>query len=142
MSDPSYALQKAVYDALTGSSELVAFIGTVKVGTINTAKVFHRVPDGTPLPYVHIGQDQIIADEDSLGVFSDCYATIHVFSATMPELKQIVGKVRAALAVDLPLVGFNVQMGRLVDVIYRTDEDGNSQIEHAVMTFNYIAQTV
>lgn len=129
MTDPSYALQKAVFDALIASNA---------VGS----KVYHRVPAGTALPYIFIGQDQIIPDEDSAGEFSDCYATIHVFAETMPALKLIVGAVRNALARDLPLIGFNVQLGRLDNVTYRTDTDGEEQIEHAIMTFAYTAQAL
>ena len=122
MSDPSYALQKSVYDALVASG-------------VASSRVFHRVPQGTPLPYIHIGHDQIITDYIAGADFNDCTVTIHAFAKAAPELKLIVGLIRNALDRQITLVGFGVHEWGLERVEYMTDPDGLT--EHAVLEFRY-----
>ncbi|HEY0011558.1 MAG TPA: DUF3168 domain-containing protein [Allosphingosinicella sp.] len=124
MSDPSYAIQKAVYDAL------------IAAGAANS-RVYHRVPDGAPLPYVHIGQDQIFAAYEA-GEFSECHVVVHGFAETMPGLKLLVGTIRDALDKPLTLVGFDCHEATYESTRYMTDSSGLT--EHAVVEFVYMVQ--
>jgi hypothetical protein len=124
MADPSYALQKAVFEALDA------------IEAVPSGRVLHRVPDGTPLPFIHIGDDEIFAEYEA-GEFSECIVTVHAFEDTKPKLKLIVAKVREALDAQLVLDGFGCHEWEFILVRYMTD-DGVT--EHAVIEFRYLVQ--
>ncbi len=123
MTDPSYALQKGIYDTLTAAA-------------IGTDNIFHTVAQGTALPWVIIGDDQILSDYEA-GPFSECFATIHVYGAK-PDFKEIAMKVRVALDAPLTLDGFTIMEVWFEQTNYITEID--KQIGHAVMTFRYLIQ--
>lgn len=137
MLDPSYALQQAVYATLSQSNGLTSLIGTVRVGSENLPKIFHRVPADTPLPFVNIGQDTVYGRDES-GDFSECEITVHVFAATMPQAKQITAKVTEALKTLSSLDGFTIHETHLGTVRHMTDPDGMTA--HSVVEFEYLVQ--
>lgn len=120
--DPSYALQKAVYETITAAS----------VG----ATVYYTVPAGASLPWCVIGDDQILSDYES-GDFSECYVTVHVHGKK-PAFKTIAGKVREALDTFIVMDDFTVVEAWFDDTKYMTESD--AQLGHAVLTFRYLVQ--
>lgn len=131
MTDPSYALQKAIYDALVARPELTALIGGAK------PRVYDSVPATAVLPYVTIGEDTVTTDYEAGADFSDCNPSIHVWSAGpgWPETKRIVAQVRAALETQLSLDGFTVCEFELQDVQYLPLDEDNTR--HAVVQMYY-----
>lgn len=132
--DPSHNLQKAVYAALTSAPVLPKVPLATDTRTM-VWPVFHRVPENQPVPFVVIGDDQILADYDAAD-FSECHVIVHVFASSMPELKLIVAKVRAALDQHIEIEGFDTAEAQFMSTRYMTDPDGAT--EHAVIEFQYL----
>lgn len=122
MIDPSHALQKAVYEALIASG-------------VASGRVFSRVPDKTPLPFVYIGQDQIIGRDDAAD-FSECFVTVDAYAATLPELKLMVGTIRQALHKQIELDGFTCCEWHFDSIRYIASVDEST--EHAVIELSYL----
>lgn len=128
MSEPSYAIQKAVFDALIAAN--ISGIG---------AKVYSRVPATAALPYLEIGNDQIIGDDGS-GDYFDCYVEVQAFAKSKAELKHIVAAIYAALFTGLTLVGFTAHEFHHNSTRHLTEESGSDLIENAIMEFEYKVQ--
>ena len=122
MIDPSYPLQKAVYDTLIDSG-------------VVAGKVYHTVPDGTALPYCYIGDD-IIQAEYEAGRWSRCTVIVDVFAATKPQCKLIAGQVREALDIDLEIEGFVVAEAYYMGTQYVREPNGLTS--HAVIELEYL----
>lgn len=129
MAEPSFALQKAVYLALISPS--ISGVGT---------KVFHRIPAGTALPYLEIGHDTIIGDDEA-GDFFDVTVEVQAFARSMADLKPIVAAIYAALFRNLTLEGFTSHEFHHVSTRYATQQSGSDLIEVAIIEFDYSLQT-
>lgn len=128
MAEPSFALQKAVYEAL-----IAANISGV------TSKVYHRVPPTAALPYIEIGHDTIVGDDDA-GDYFDCYVEVQAFAGSMAILKPIVAAIYQALFLDLDLEGFTTHEFHHEGTRYQTEQASNEQIENAIIEFHYKVQ--
>jgi hypothetical protein len=129
MNDPSLAVQKGVFDALT------AALG-------DTAKVYDRVPlkagaVAAEFPYVHIGEDQVVPDTDQCHDAFSVFVTIHVWSRAVGkvEAKGIMAACLSALALNLPLAGFQAITWDVTNIHHMTDTDGLTS--HSVATIRY-----
>jgi hypothetical protein len=131
MIDPSLALQKAVFEALA----------PVLAGV---AGVYDRVPVdpagavAAAFPYVHIGEDHILAATDQCHDAADAFAVVHVWSRAVGkvEAKGVMAIVVAALAANLVLDGFAIITWACTDgPRHMTDLDGLTS--HSVVTFRY-----
>jgi hypothetical protein len=98
---PAWLLQQAVFTRLNDDATLTSTLG---------AAVYDNVPDGSPFPYVAIG-DITEAPNDTMGTTGrDSTVTIHVWSqaAGFKETKQILDRVDALLDRWAPtLAGWN-----------------------------------
>jgi hypothetical protein len=133
MADPAVAFHTAQDAALRGSAELAAlFPGGV-------VRIYSVVPQNAPLPFIRIGDDQVLEDSDECLSGSEIFAAVHVWTSPDPPDvllgRRIAGVVRATL-VDLVLAGFDLVLGEFVDTRHLTDPDGSS---HAVLGFRYLA---
>jgi len=123
MRDPSLPLQKAVFAALTGAG---------------FDCVYHTVPPQTALPWVVIGEDQILAENESAEMY-ECFVTVSAFDQK-PGHKALAAKVTAALDQQLALDGFRTEEYWHEETRYLTEKD--NQIGHAVIEFRYLVQPV
>ena len=131
MNDPSLALQGAVFAVLSAA-------------LAGVAGVYDRVPldvagkVAAAFPYVHIGEDHIVADTDQCHDAFDAFAVVHVWSRAVGkvEAKTIMGLVVAALAQNLAMTGFQILTWACVEgPKHMTDLDGLTS--HSVVTFRY-----
>lgn len=123
MRDPSLPLQKAVFAALTGAG---------------LDCVYHTVPPKTPLPWVVIGEDQVLAENESAEMY-ECFVTVSAF-AVKPEHKALAATICAALDQMLDLDGFRTEEVWHEETRYLTEKD--NQIGHANIEFRYLVQPV
>jgi hypothetical protein len=91
MTDPGWALQKAVYVRLTGDAGVLA--------ALNGAKVYDHVPRRTPKPYITFGRN-VVRDFSASG--SEAHEhdlALHVWAGAKgrKETAAILEAVRAAL---------------------------------------------
>lgn len=129
MSDPAFALQDAIYDALKGNTD---------AGN----NVFDAVPASNPFPRITIGPGQTIGD------FADCYDGSESFfqidvwsskTASMPEVKTIASQVRELLHdADLTLNGHVLILIEFQDTAYSREPDGKTG--RARMTLRALTQ--
>lgn len=126
MAEPSLAIAKAVDGAL---------------GAIHGLAVYTRIPPKTPLPYVEIGQNQIIGEDDA-GSFFRAYVEVSVYAATTAEMKAIAGQVFSALNVNLTLDGFTCHEFHYDGLNPHREMQGSDVIEQGIMTFEYLVQTL
>lgn len=133
MADPGEAFHVAQDAALRGSDELAA------LWPGGVARIYSVVPQNAPLPFVRIGDDQIIEDSDECLSGSEIFATVHVWTSPEPPDVQlgrrIAGVIRDALAADIGLNGFDTVLFAFVETRHLTDPDGTS---HALLVFRYL----
>ena len=137
MADPAAAFAAAQEAALRTSPELVAlFPGGV-------VRVYSVVPQNAPLPFIKVGDDQVIEDSDECVSASEIFSAVHVWTKPDPPEarlgRQIAGIVRETLAPDLPISGFDTVEARFIDTRHMTDPDGSS---HAVLMFHFFLTTL
>lgn len=130
MNDPSLALQKGVYAALEATLGADAGVHD-RVPLDPSGKVTAK------FPYVNIGEDQIVPDTDQCHDAFSAFVTIHVWSRAVGkvEAKSITARCVAALALNLPLTGFQVITWKVSDIRHMTDRDGLTS--HSVATIHY-----
>lgn len=122
MSEPSFALQAAIYSALDPA----------QIG----AAVYDAVPRDAAFPYVVLGDDQTITAHAECVTGAEVYSTIHVFSRLpgRAEVKRIAGAVVEALDGAELFLGPNLTSeARHHDSRFMTDADGLTA--HGVLTF-------
>jgi uncharacterized protein DUF3168 len=137
MADPAAAFHAAQDAALRASPELAAlFPGGV-------VRVYSVVPQNAPLPFIRIGDDQIINDDDDCASSSEIFAAVHVWSKPDPPSvqlgRQIAGAIRETLAPELLIPGWDTVLALHLDTRHLTDPDGSS---HAVLTFHLFVTAV
>ena len=128
MTEPSYAIQKAVFEALIAAQ--ITGVG---------ARIHDRVLANAILPYVLIGDDLIEADDDA-GDFFDVQVEVEAYAATRAQLKLIVAGIHTALNRILTLDGFGVHTFEYAGVRYETVTNGSDQVELATISFDYLVQ--
>lgn len=138
MSDPSLAIQKAVYDAIKGDSPAIA-----------GGRIYDAVPATATFPYVSFGDVQVIEDGADCIDATEVFFTLDVWSrpgSTMPgqtEAKQIGAQLRDLLnenQISLPGGSY-----RTVDLLhqdsnYIRDPDGLSV--HGIIRFRALVDRV
>lgn len=125
MTDPSIPFQQAVYAALRAAN----------------VTVFHTIPQGTPLPYVVIGEEVITPDTSTTGAFWDVSTTVHVFAATVPAMKALTVLVTDTLNRELPVTGFRVGLSQHEYTRYLTDSADAELVPHGVIGLEYSLQS-
>jgi len=138
VADPGAAYHAAQDAALRGSSALAALWPN------GVARIYSVAPHNAPLPYLIIGDDQILEDSDDCVSASEINSNVHVWTKPEPpdvQLgRQIAGLVRSILAdAGLPISGFDLVLAQFVDARHLTDPDGSS---HAVLAFRYLVTAI
>jgi uncharacterized protein DUF3168 len=136
VSEASLALQKGIYKTLTTSSELIPLIGN---------RVFDRVSPTAPFPYVRIGVDQTLnEDQDCIPECVEVFSQVDVFSREQgkTQAKQIAGAIVRALTTNNITIEPAYALLEIVhqDTRYLDDPDGLST--HAVLSFHALIDGV
>lgn len=138
MADPAAAFHAAQDAALRASPDLAdMFQGGI-------VRLYSVVPQNAPLPFIRIGDDQVLEDSDECVSASELYAVVNIWTKPDPPSvqlgRQIAGVIRDILAdPDFLIPGFDTVIARFVDTRHLTDPDGSS---HAVLTFHYALTTL
>jgi len=128
VSDPSLALQGGLVALLKSG-------GGVGTGD----RVYDEVPEKPTFPYISIGDDQVVGDDNDCSEISEVFCRIHVWSRAVgyPETKQIAGAVRTRLRATAPTVtGFTVDVVEFQQHQFLRDEDGKTR--HAVVEYRFL----
>ena len=137
MSDPSFAMQKAVYDQLRASYDVRLHVGD---------RIYHDVPPPptgdvrAQKPYITIGEDQVLADKADCMDGAEIILTIHGWALSYPQSKQLSAAINEALDVnyDMALVGHRLIEIELEDIRHLSEPDGITR--HAVVTFRALTE--
>ena len=135
MSEPSLALQRGIYSALASSSTVNGLISN---------RVYDRVTSDATFPYVRIGIDQTVAeDQDCVEECVEVFAQVDVFSRSQGkvEAKNIAGAIVRALNPSTISIEpeYTLQDFRHVDTRFLDDPDGLST--HAVLSFRALIES-
>ncbi len=135
MASASWALQQAIFAALSGDSALTALLGG--------ARVYDDVPERAAFPYVTFapGLERDWSVGEAVG--SEHVVTLHVWSrgAGRKEALAIIDAVRARLHdAALTLVGY-----RLVNLRHESSDvrrDGDGETFHGIVRFRAVTEPV
>lgn len=132
--DSQWALQQAVYSALTGDSALQGLLG-------NPARVFDHVPQGSVFPYLVIGEVSATPFDTKTEAGLDQRLTIHTWSRYRgrKETKDIMAAVLAVLdGQSLAVSGHTLVLLRFEFATTIVDDDGLTR--HGVQRFGALTQ--
>jgi hypothetical protein len=130
MTHPGVALQAAIFSALINSADIAAAF-------VVAPRVYDRVPTGVTLPYITIGDIQLVDDTHCEAAW-EAFVTTHVWSEApgKPEASRIADAVGSALDVELVIAGFVCVHFEHRDTRTFTEPDGLTT--HAVVTHRYL----
>lgn len=124
------AFHTAQEAALRASGALAALVGK---------KILTVVPQGQTLPFVVIGEDQVLEDVEGCAGEGEVFSTVHVWSKPNPpqaeSARAIGAAVIDALRAELTLTGFDVDLFELTSERYVTDAD---QSTHGIIDLHYL----
>jgi hypothetical protein len=139
MAEPSLAMQRAIYDALTADLLLAEVMG-------GAVRVYDLVPADASFPYITIGDDQALdAGVSCEPDMWEYFSTIHVWSratigAGRIEAKFIAGLTREILKTPPAAPGFNVHLSQCERLDHLRDPDGLSA--HSIVTMRFLISIV
>jgi hypothetical protein len=116
----------AMATALKASTDLATAMG-------GSVRLFRGViEERAALPYVLIGEDQVIGDDEECGPASEVFATVNAWSKPNPpgasQIRLMGAAIRAALTTALSVTGHEVVDWEFQDANYSTDPDGSSRM--------------
>jgi hypothetical protein len=131
---PAGAFKTAQEAALRASADLKTAMG------LTIARIYTEVPANAPLPYVLIGQDQVLLDDEGCATEAEIFSTVGLWSRASPldkgdQARAIGDAIIAALAVELTIVGWDVDLALMQSETYATDPD---QSTHGTLVFHYL----
>lgn len=124
-------LAVAIEATLRASPSLAAAMSVVRLYTV--------VPVNAPLPYVIVGENQIVGDDIECAEGAEAFVVIHVHAHPNPPSidspNQIADAVRATLTAPFILPEHEVVEWQFDGMIPTIDPDGSSHIR---LTFRYL----
>ena len=135
MPSSSWALQQALYAAVTGSAPLAALIGP--------PRVYDDVPQGAAFPYLTLGQSTLRDWSTGTDDAEEHILTLHVWSRAggRKEMHEVMDALRGALH-DQPLV---LSGHRLVNIRHEISEarrDPDGETYHGIVRFRAVTEPV
>ena len=131
MTDVASAMIAAQEAALRASATLATAMG-------GTARIYTSVPTNAPFPYIILGDDQVLGDDDECTEANEIFSTVNVWSKpgtpSVAEIRVIAGLVKSILAAKLTPATHEVVDYRHVETRFLTDPDFSS---HAVILIHY-----
>lgn len=129
MSDHSWGLQKAIFDALTGDAALMGMV----------TGVFDRPPQGTAFPYVTLGEATVVDGSDKTNAGQEHTLTLHAWSRERgrKEVKDIMAQVfevlhdKAIAVTGFVLVNLRFEFGE-------TMLDGDGLTHHGIARYRAV----
>jgi hypothetical protein len=133
MPSSSWALQQALYSAVTGSAPLAALIGP--------PRVYDDVPQGAAFPYLTLGQSTLRDWSTGTDDAEEHTLTLHVWSRAggRREMHEVMDALRGALH-DQPLV---LAGHRLVNIRHEISEarrDPDGETYHGIVRFRAVTE--
>jgi hypothetical protein len=128
----SLALQGAIVAALKADAAVAAIVA---------GRIFDIIPPGAQMPYISLGEDQVLPDGGDCFDAYDIRSAIHLWSRKvgMPEVKRLAAAVDAALGDELAVPGhFIIECG-VTDTRFLRDPDGLTS--HAVLSLQTLIET-
>jgi hypothetical protein len=135
MPSSSWALQQALYSAVTGSAPLAALIGP--------PRVYDDVPQGAAFPYLTLGQSTLRDWSTGTDDAEEHTLTLHVWSRAggRREMHEVMDVLRVALH-DQPLA---LAGHRLVNIRHEISEarrDPDGETYHGIVRFRAVTEPV
>jgi Protein of unknown function (DUF3168) len=143
--DPSLEIQAYLFALLAGDRTLVAVVADPAEGSTDPAPVLvcDDVPQGTPFPYVKIGDDTIAPDDDKTQDGWQHTATIHTWSRARGrgEVKRIMSRIRQLIH----NTHFKTDSAQILDSkceFQTSSDDGDGRTRHGIQRFRFMATSL
>ena len=123
-----HLVQKAVRDLLVAASGVTDLVAQ---------RVYDNVPRTAALPYLTIGDDQLLDVSDGNGRRAEIFATVNAWAEgpDRVEVKQVASAVVDALEADLTITGWRCKVATHVTTRYPREPDGVTA--RAIIEFRY-----
>lgn len=134
MPSPATAFKAAQEAALRGSADLKTAMG------LATARIYTEAPTNAPVPYVVIGLDQVLIEQnEGCADEAEIFATVSWWSRVSPldkgaQARAMGEAIVDALNLQLTITGWTVDVWELQQERYVTDPD---QSTHGLAEFHY-----
>lgn len=128
----SLALQGAIVAALKADNAVKAIVGT---------RVFDVVTALALMPYISLGEDQVLPDGSECFDGYEIRSTLHLWSRAVgfPEVKRLAAAVDDALGDELVVPGHHVIACGVTDTRFLRDPDGLTS--RAVLSLQTLIET-
>lgn len=148
MTDPSADVQRAIFEALRGDAQLIAwFAASAREKPAQAPRVFDRIPAdpntgrwSVTFPFLHIGagDDQVIDDSVQCEDSAECFAPVHIWSRAVGsiEAKELAAHVVRILDAEIDIAGHRVVSHRISEA--RGVSSGDALTTHRVVTPAYV----
>jgi hypothetical protein len=133
--DSQWSVQQAVYGALRGDATVQGLLGS-------PARVFDHVPQGSPFPYLVIGDASATPFDTKTEAGLDQRLSVHTWSRYrgLKQTKDIMAAVHAVLdGQSLAVSGHTLVLLRLEFATAIVDDDGLTR--HGVQRFRALTQS-
>lgn len=127
-------LQRGVVLALSQHERLAEVLR----GPDRKLRIYDDVPSGAKLPYITVGDDDIVDEATTCSKLYEANVTVHVWSEDVgkPEAKTLGSYVRQALDTEITVAGYVVQSGYFVTAVYRPGDTPKKT--EGVLAFTYL----
>lgn len=134
MIDPTLELHAAIVAALKGDSDVTAIVAQ---------KVFDEVTEGAAMPYVTMGQPQVLPDRADCIDGAEVFFPVHCWAGGPQSV--VIKELAHAVAASLDQLEPSLSESRVIlfdhdGTQYLDDPDG--QTKHAVVTFRILTEPV
>lgn len=135
MPSSSWALQQAIHAAVAADSGIAALIGP--------PRLFDDVPQGTPYPYLTLGQSAVRDWSTASDTGDEHTLTLHVWSRAggRRETHEIMGALRAALH-DRPLALAGHRLINLRHQISEARREPDGDTYHGIVRFRAVTEPI
>ena len=129
----TWELQKATVAAIEADATVKGLVG-------DPVRIFDRIPENTPLPYITVGDTSSADDGTKDTEAQDHDVAFEMFSADGG--REEVKKIQAAIHDALHLANLTMDAGTLVCIRYMSSSDTKEDILRysGVITFNAVTQ--
>lgn len=133
MASPAGPYKVAQEAALRASGALTTAMG-------GTLRIYTEVPTGAVLPYIVLGNDQILIENSDCAAEAEVFSTLGVWSRKSPldkgaQARAIGSAILDALNLQLTIPGWDVDEWEVQSEQYSTDPDQSTK---GVLTMRYL----
>lgn len=120
---PFFQVQRAIFEALTGNAEIMAYVGFVD----GQPQVYDSPPENARFPYILIGEDSF-SRQDWYHVAEPTVQGFTKQNGRMSEVKKLASMIQDALDIEIAVDGFTTTEWSYEETDFWRDADQGSEM--------------